>query len=217
MEESKTSFKCEACGIYFTDLEKLVNHVTTVHANDLIQATSENKNSISECNICGKRFDTNKELEIHAANKHDNKTMNFISAKEHLKRVHTANDANNQKRTECYVCGKTFNSKSLRRHYENVHLKLKNQQCNLCDERFSQLANLKRHRRLVHEGTKIDESKNIECDICLKTFSNPYILRKHKNAKHENVKKYICEQCNKHFSYPSGLSWHKLRIYSKHN
>ena len=52
--------------------------------------------------------------------------------------------------------------------------------CDFCDKSFTQAGNLKRHKKIVHEGRA-----GYNCDICGKTFREVQSLKVHKRCVHE--------------------------------
>ena len=81
--------------------------------------------------------------------------------KNHMKTLHEG-----QRNYKCNSCGKSFKeSGHLKMHINTIHEEQKNDlNCDLCENSFSQLFNLKSHI-MVH----IDK-KNHKCDICGKLF-----------------------------------------------
>ncbi|XP_011636319.1 zinc finger protein 271-like [Pogonomyrmex barbatus] len=93
----------------------------------------------------------------------------------------------------CHVCGKQFrDSGGLTRHVKDVHAKLKNFTCDLCDRSFASKATREDHRR-THTG-----ERPYICDSCGKTFKSKASLYIHSKL-HTDVFPHACSYCNKRF------------------
>ena len=63
----------------------------------------------------------------------------------------------------CQLCGRTFTKKcDLKRHVNQVHLKLRPYKCNQCDASFPRRPQLKIHVRKAHDNSQ-DEA-GVEVD-----------------------------------------------------
>ena len=56
------------------------------------------------------------------------------------------------KKHTCPECNKCFTYKSIKRHMDTVHLKLKNYKCDQCEVAYGQSGDLKRHKIRVHQN-----------------------------------------------------------------
>lgn len=82
---------------------------------------------------------------------------------------------------ECEQCHKIFsNSKSLKKHFQSVHSKLKPFICNVCGHSCARKAMLQMHLR-QHTG-----EKPYSCDFCNYRTGDHNSLRRH-NMKHTGV------------------------------
>ena len=73
----------------------------------------------------------------------------------------------------------------------------KDHKCESCGKLFSDVRNLKRHIRTIHENSE----KNHKCELCGKAFSLAHHLKNHNEVIHENPgKNHKCETCGKSFS-----------------
>ena len=87
------------------------------------------------------------------------------------------------------------------------HTGIKDYQCEVCEKKFCQKSNLKRHM-LTH--TKV---KDYECDICKMKFSLKSSLVRHFRI-HLGEKPYGCAECGKLFTVSSNRNKH-IRTYHK--
>ena len=56
----------------------------------------------------------------------------------------------------CQVCGKSFKRiADLKRHRNLVHLKVRNHACDICGKRFGEKKDMTRHKDCVHFGKKL--------------------------------------------------------------
>ena len=109
-----------------------------------------------------------------------------------------------RKRTqhECDVCEKRFTqSGNLKRHMR-IHANENPYQCDVCEKRFRESGHLQYHMRIhTHE-------KPYECDECEKRFSQSGNLKRHTRI-HTNEKPHKCDVCDKAFSQSGHLKRHK--------
>ena len=97
--------------------------------------------------------------------------------------------------------------------------------CNLCNQIFSHISNLRRHVRRQHDrggekprarvtrakdDTKVDTASKYVCKTCNQTFSDKSNLRRHEKRQHEGVQEgnYKCKLCMKTFTRQGDLSRH---------
>ena len=97
--------------------------------------------------------------------------------------------------------------------------------CDICENRFMQKGNLKRHTRLIHEKVKKNQSdknygdgdlikhmqshssKTYNCEICYKVLKQRSSFTRHMKT-HKKSEGYKCEICEKEFSRPDYLKKH---------
>lgn len=106
-----------------------------------------------------------------------------------------------------YAIGKApepFNTSSTQHetHGNRVQYGIRRYSCKLCEKRFTQSGNLKRHM-ITHSGTK-----RYSCDQCDKLFTQLFNLNTHKKAIHEKLRPYACNICDKRFSRSDQVKKH---------
>ncbi|KAM3957684.1 uncharacterized protein ACR2FA_008398 [Aphomia sociella] len=163
------NYSCEICGSGFMTLRLLKKHLE-VHENGNFPCDRCNKifNTAYKrtlhvrgvhmkqfprrCPICPERFNSNYKRTIHLQDVHNQST-----------RVH-----------KCETCGRAFNLKyHLICHTRSVHLQERNQQCDVCHQRFCNKETLKRHM-IIHTG-----EKNYKCEVCGMAFLRRKNLKDH--------------------------------------
>ena len=124
------------------------------------------------CEFCSKAFKTRQEVQAHTKRIHE-KIKNF----------------------KCNSCEKTFvTGAELRIHDRLIHLKTKFTKCELCHKEISSnLSNMKKHIRMVHERVK----SHHKCDICQKYFFSKTVLKTHKQSTHTDERNFECGTCKK--------------------
>ncbi|XP_054833916.1 zinc finger protein 383-like [Eublepharis macularius] len=107
-----------------------------------------------------------------------------------------------KERTQCPVCGKSFNFKSSLNAHWRMHKVDKPFECLECGKRLSTTASFKTHQR-IHTG-----ERPFKCSVCGKTFSQSSGLTSHLRI-HTGEKPYTCSECGKSFSQSSALTSHQ--------
>jgi KRAB domain-containing zinc finger protein len=95
------------------------------------------------------------------------------------------------------ACGKSFQYTC---EVENQNRE-KSFRCNICEKRFSQFGNLKRHF-LTHTG-----NKPFKCDICGKFFSRSAHVKDH-ILTHTGIGAFKCDSCDRAFLKSEHLEFH---------
>ena len=102
-----------------------------------------------------------------------------------------------EKTGTCKVCNKKMVKTSVGKHYQNVHLKINVNVCDICGDKFSTKQILKTHKLYKH--TDPSKLKKFECKLCSKQF-----LLKGKIGWFEKLPGYL-------HIFDSGERWAHLR------
>ena len=206
--------KCEYCDKRYAHAYLLMHHLNT-HAGDRPYRCTEcgkdftspntlrrhrgvHRKQQHQCNHCDQQFQRIDFLDRHLAKEHD-------VSKQHL----------------CLVCGKSFTFEDMLQEHIELHnrtteISEKDLRCNLCDNTFSRMSSLNRHKKQMHDcdtdetsvhlqssyfkvasGKEKDEKENkktpkkdtvIVCQLCGKSFSRADSLKRHTIGVHENSK-----------------------------
>ena len=213
VHENKSK-KCPLCDQRFSTADERLQHIDEVHDGKGSQMCSEcglrfvNKCPIcakaqqksleklnTKCKICGKTFKSVFFLKKHVSGVHEGEKPPLcpscgksFETKESLKR-HEERIHENKKPHKCSLCDGYYGDKSeLRAHILGVHGEKKHP-CSLCKKRFTNIAGLNRHIRLVHE-----KSTAQTCHLCHKTFSSMWSLKYHISTVHEGKPKFQKKQ-----------------------
>ncbi|CRL02290.1 CLUMA_CG015301, isoform A [Clunio marinus] len=183
-DDSKNAFKCGVCSFSFLTLLSLRSHKESCKKS---AETNGSKKKINICTVCGKTFQKAKSLKEH-------------------EKLHDSNY-----RKKCSLCDAVIYARSLKRHMDTVHKKLKSFQCKMCSKRFSTLS-LKREHEKRHkqnfEFEKYSEQLNgfsqYNCPNCTLSYENSSSLRKHMQKdcqanEKKRIYRYPCKKCSKTF------------------
>jgi KRAB domain-containing zinc finger protein len=97
-------------------------------------------------------------------------------------------------RYTCEVCNKKFKKHSCLIHHKLVHSQPGKYSCTNCDKRFSCVAGLKAHQRIVHNVT----TGQHVCQMCNKAFTQGQNLTRHSRVVHGlDQRKRKCDSDNK--------------------
>ncbi|KAL4097674.1 hypothetical protein QTP88_022409 [Uroleucon formosanum] len=159
-------FSCQVCKKYTTTTyHYLVNHVSMKH------------NKTLSCVDCGAEFQDSIKLQNHRVFHSKAKSVN----KERWYMEKT-----------CVICNMVLaNSKSLKLHTKNVHLKLKPYVCQVCNHGSATKYMMQVHMR-QHTGEK---PFNCDAPDCNFKTGDHNSLRRHK-LRHSNERPYKCTHCD---------------------
>ena len=159
------------------------------------------------CNICLRKFRTEKILNDHKQSIHEGKCFPCTfcsktfgsdnSLKAHLKR-HTK-----QPTKMCKLCCKIFFHQSELNQHILSHKKEKTFKCDSCNKTYTHKYELNRHLKACWS--------KVVCNQCNNVFSGKKNLQEHIRTKHAEKPVYKCELCpdEPEFKYRSTLWTHK--------
>lgn len=176
--------RCDKCDEGFTGTWALKTHMLVHGAEKPFM-----------CDLCGKTFFYNCQLQKHQQVVHGNKDK--VSGSAHRWSSSSA------KSFSCKVCLKAFSSTSTLRTHEKSHSAAKEFSCSTCGKAFHL-----RHLYLYHLRQHTGERPHV-CTTCHKGFLLPSQLKRHKLL-HTGIKPHKCEQCGKEFKTPQNYQRHLL-------
>ncbi|XP_014205809.1 zinc finger protein 558 [Copidosoma floridanum] len=220
--EPQFTYMCGVCDQVFPEEFSLIRHLKKEHEANSRCSTNPVR---YECNACGKSFTNRINLVSHIRN-HEvelpgeegiTKRAKFYIDQEMLFKCPTCERVmanrtsflrhirvhSNERPAMCHVCAKSFRTVAdVKRHIDDVHLKIKRHECDICQVRFAAKATRDAHRR-IHTG-----EKPFECDMCHKFFRSINLLGAHKRT-HTDYRPYPCRYCDKAFRCRQKLETHE--------
>lgn len=196
-KEERTTYECSMCGARFIRQGEFKRHM--VKHSDVRPY---------KCTVCERAFKRSSEvmshMQIHsgvtyACETCDFTTMNKISLKTHIRRVHRRDF-----RYHCEQCGKGFMSNYDLEDHKASHLNAKTFVCEYCGNTYSQKSYLVAHKRVIHRIQKT-APKQHRCELCSKSFASEYSLRNHASL---HSQRFLCAQCGKEFATNHALKLH---------
>lgn len=185
---------CNICIEKFPTTNDLELHIITKHGDEkkiskeivVLDANENDDEELHKCDICGKCFAWNHQLQYHKNIHRDNKPVS------------------------CEVCSKKYTSISLLRKHLQLHNILIHH-CTSCKTaKFQTLKELRLHR--TNCGNIIDDSKMVACGNCGRKFRSVMGLNAHKKACKQNGKyEYFCIKCGRKFLTQNGLNVHNVQ------
>ncbi|XP_013096125.2 zinc finger protein 267-like [Biomphalaria glabrata] len=171
LKHKQNLFRCEICGVYTTDSQKLLHrHMRLKHSTD---QTLEEKLACQQCTFTCLRPE---EMAQHQA----------------------GHDRLSQATNSCSMCEKNFRSRMhLQRHIRDVHgPEIRPHLCDTCGKAFKRTDALQQHK-LVHIS-KSARSLPYKCSICDKGFRSQAHLKEH-SSMHSSERPYLCQYCGAAF------------------
>jgi len=201
---------------HFTNQSKLNRHINVVHLNKkdfICDYILPNENE------CGKAFAEKNKLVNHLKthNKQKQGKINLIKKNKELEDEELKDEElEDEELKDEELEDEELEDEEL--EDEELEDKIK---CNICDNEFKGLVQLKIHTTKVHKINSSNKCTNLlkNGKVCEKKFKYPYLLEKHILRIHNNKSQtYNCEHkledgkiCNKKYANPEGLSKH-IRI-----
>ncbi|XP_059088950.1 transcriptional repressor CTCF-like [Tigriopus californicus] len=177
---------------------------------DMVHHQSCHHGESFKCSQCQKMFETWRRCALHLWQNHELnvdllscpicanfKTAFPIKLKNHMWSSHSQGAEPNSKsmpvvgskKRQCDICSKFFSdSKSLKKHVQAVHGKLRPYICQICNHQSARRTMLEMHMR-QHTG-----EKPFSCDICQYRTGDHNSLRRHK-MRHTGHRPYKCPFC----------------------
>lgn len=188
-------FLCAQCGKSFTSSSDLSLHMKRYHLIERSYA----------CNVCKKRFFTNRECHLHLKTHTNERAFSCPVCKKRFRtnqylNVHIKSHAD-IKPFPCTLCDRGFvTEKDLKLHIM-IHTNEKPHACSICGQSFNRIGNLNKHLR-VHNGIK-----PFNCEVCKYAFPTRYELKNHMRT-HTGERPYKCEECGALFTKSGSLNRH---------
>ena len=123
-------------------------------------------------------------------------------------KIHKMTHSDIQERIKCSKCKKkTCSSKrALKVHINIVHDKIKNYQCEDCDQSFYAKAHLKWHVTRIHYDQKV------KCNECSMMFGSKSNMERHVSSVHKSIK-HKCSECEVKFTQKWALKDHIKKVH----
>jgi len=226
--------------------KKLLENNSTISNQDVANTQLNNiatKNGTYPCNICGKQFQTPKNLEIHVRNFSFTPDIcplcgTGFSSKRFLQSHITAAHVPHISKTynfHCVFCNQGFFKKhDLRSHILHLHGQqvlntltcnpninqeksnksvTRSTVCNVCNLVFET------HDRYVEHRMYYYKNHTFRCSLCEQNFQGMYMFHHHNKLTHcpEDKRKsynHICEICHEGFNHESHFYSHNMHVHS---
>ncbi|CAH1263958.1 ZNF91 [Branchiostoma lanceolatum] len=206
----RSLYQCPVCQKEMIYRKSYEDHLATHKGDIVLEARLEILTR--ECEICGRRFPGQRQMERHRDQVHMNvrKFKCDVCGKDFKRKaeliihmsVHTGVYSH-----LCMYCGKAFKVQACLKQHITIHLNIKKHACHLCGKAFNQKCNLRKHQE-SHNA-----SKEFQCDACGKTFQHSDTLRMHMRLTHLDEGK-SCRYCGKKFIRESVLKVHEDAVHN---
>ncbi|XP_060074906.1 uncharacterized protein LOC132554600 [Ylistrum balloti] len=158
------------------------------------------------CDLCQRVFDSslglNRHIRAHKSKQYKCDTCGKVFRRQSSLRKHGVLHSDDSP-YKCLTCGKTSKSKERFTLHLRTHSGVKPYQCDICGRNFTQIGNLRLHKKNVHAPESI-----FKCDICLIEFEQNRDLISHVLT-HNDGKILKCFECGKMFGTKEHFEKHK--------
>lgn len=218
----KEMFSCDSCCKSFTDHSELQVHLRQ-HME--IKTGADPRNQTYHCSICNKVLKSLCTLRVHVQshNKVRSFECNICQAKYttpgNLRKHKKIHDTTHT--YKCPQCPKEFtHSNYMAKHVKRVHTRDFKFVCSYCPKRFQEQKRFQQHLVLMHAGELKDDDyasltlvKKFQCSQCPFTTYSSKSFRQHEIV-HTGKYPYVCDQCNKGFTFRFELAKHVRCIHN---
>jgi len=179
---------CNVCGKGFSSQSYLKTHIERVH-------NKPERNL--KCHICEKTFGVQRYLIIHMESHKAKKFVCEICGKDytrnfdmqtHMRSIHTG-----ERPYKCTKCDASFARKNTLDMHQAVHTRIR-YPCTECTKSFTRKSDVQTHMKFSH----LDRKGELACDECDRFFDSKQHLLQHKK-KHLKNEAYPCSECGKAF------------------
>lgn len=198
---------CPICNKFYFTTNHLKCHIKT-HAN------AKTKNTKTKppytCEKCGKhllsKWSLKRHMFIHTEEKpYTCKICNKDFCWSSTLKLHTTLKHSSDAKYRCKFCYLGFMDRVTFLDHQNMHLGIKQYQCELCSSKFTRRANLRTHKKVKHGH--VDKKQLHECEFCGKIFTGPVARNEH-IRKHTGYCPLRCKICGKSYSSYNTLQNH---------
>ena len=212
--QGERPFQCDKCTRSFVTRNSLKNHIIVNH---------EEQKPLP-CDTCGKFFNNEVNLKSHQFHMHKKERVSFICPdcgrsfvdKEcftiHCLTEHASAKEQAKVKVVCQHPGCSYSSflkRNVDKHYERIHLNIKEHVCPTCGKSFAYKKKMLEHINGIHLMIK-----PFKCDIC--DFATAYrnTHYEHKKVAH-GTQRFECPHCNHVARYKGNLHKHIANVHNK--
>ena len=198
--KKKRSYICSLCQKSFLREETYNKHMNT-HSHKVHRF---------QCKQCDKSFSSNRQLNIHEVEEHENRNhmcpvCGLTFAQDRDLQIHTPIHLGERP----YVCGQCNVGFKLIHHLAQhmlMHTSEREYLCTTCGMGFKQNSNFHRHLR-----THMNLRPHV-CDVCHAGFKERTGLKRHRLI-HNKVRPHVCNTCGSGFRRGDQLKFHKEKVH----